>query len=80
MQKWEYCFVDPKVLSALSVNGQKIYSIKMDKTKGDRSDYGAKLRLIAQLGQDGWELVSIQRNVVRTGENDYWFKRLVDKS
>ena len=78
MPKWEYCVIQASQLTALSIDGYSIQSIKKDKAKGDDSDLAAKLRLIAELGKDGWEMVNFLRLSIND-EGTYWFKRLINE-
>jgi hypothetical protein len=70
MQKWEYCVLatDSRELHTLLPNGRKIEKIRQDERQGDGSDNDAFNRTFAQLGLDGWEMVSADNGV-------FWFKR-----
>jgi hypothetical protein len=64
VQKWEYCRLHntggPGALTVYRGDGAQQFSVKADKTQGDRSDADAARRLIATLGLDGWELVGFE--------------------
>ena len=76
MQKWEYCSLHsgdfPSLIFYKSNSAVKI-SLKLDSSKGDKSDHDAFVRAIAALGLDGWELVS---RIAEMGSNhEFFFKR-----
>jgi len=74
MQRWEYCVIQADQKVMLFPDGIKVEPIHKD--KGDDSVLTAKLRLIAQMGSDGWEMVNFERSSPNS-DYVYWFKRLV---
>lgn len=81
MQKWEYRRLRPDPGQVTSINysrGTLDYFLdKPDKSKGEHQGFDVLHRLIAILGNEGWEMFSIEVIPVRTGgtESIYWFKR-----
>jgi hypothetical protein len=76
MQQWEYCrltgYNDP-VLSFYRLDGVMSMPIKRDKARGDKSEDDARVRYIAELGHDGWELVGVAFQ--DPFNHQMWFKR-----
>jgi hypothetical protein len=77
MNKWEYCSLDwyngrGYVLTFFKSNGAVSTDLKKDKLKGDKNDWESGHRTIAELGLDGWELVSHDQEV---GRSSLYFKR-----
>ena len=78
MERWEYCLVHFGIhrLIQFTPNGRQDVDLKRDKSKGDRSDYDAAERAIAQLGLEGWELVGASSGGVAWPEV-FFFKRRI---
>ena len=61
MQRWEYChlnrFSKPYTIYFYQPSGTRVFEVKRDKSKGDGDDDAACLRMIAELGMQGWEAV-----------------------
>ena len=74
MQKWEYCgaSIYHQTLTFFTPNGPKEEKIKREKAKGDRSDWDAIHRRIAEIGLEGWELVGMFGGAPHY---TYYFKR-----
>jgi hypothetical protein len=72
MQKWEYCVLatDSRELHKLLPSERRIQKIRRDESRGDTSDNDAFNRTFAQLGLDGWEMVTADGGA-------FWFKRPV---
>lgn len=64
MQRWEYAELQYDFNGSyyyvifFKVTGSSVVDVKQDKKLGDKSHSDARRRAIAQLGLDGWELVS----------------------
>jgi len=80
MNKWEYCtlFIPVTSTSVLTIyksDGAQKFSVKRDATIRGDTDSHAVERLVADLGLDGWELISLFTNA---GATVQWaFKRPV---
>lgn len=64
MQKWEYCrlYTTPDGFSSISFcrsTGALQVPIKRDRERGDRDTIDARMRTVAELGVEGWEMVSV---------------------
>ena len=76
MQKWEYLHltIGSAVSSSLkfeySLNGERVE----EKVEGYPSDRPSTCKLMNKLGDQGWELVSVNWQL-----NYYWFKRPKNK-
>jgi hypothetical protein len=73
MHKWEYCVLatDSRELHMLLPTERRIQKIRHDESRGDTSDNDAFNRTFAQLGLDGWEMVTAEGGA-------FWFKRPVE--
>ena len=81
MQRWEYCIIDGGwgySLKLPSLSGWENIKIKRDKSQGDQNDFDAFARTIAQLGLDGWELVTQEKCTEQ--QTWLWFKRPMPES
>ena len=79
MRAWEYCYLEAvgrMTLAILSANGQKRFRIRQQRDKGDRDAWDAYCRSVAELGLDGWEMITNQR--LKPG-SVAWFKRPVSE-
>ncbi len=74
MQKWEYCSIyadqNDAFLTIYDPVRVTTTGLRRDESGGARASSDAKCRKIAELGQEGWELVSVD------GANCY-FKRVL---
>jgi hypothetical protein len=72
MQKWEYCEVSSSGshFSACfyETTGVREVELQQEEARGDHRAWDAVARYIAELGNEGWELVSTDRTM-------YIFKR-----
>ena len=72
MQQWEYCRVRTATEQPSAIfyqeTGRVLLDLKHDESKGDTRNFDAGVRFIAELGIDGWELVSVD-------EGSWYFKR-----
>ncbi|HEY7125202.1 MAG TPA: hypothetical protein VH540_14715 [Ktedonobacterales bacterium] len=80
MQRWEYAIYDITVTQGmlggtsakvvfLKHPRREVLEIKPDKSQGDRNIHDAWMRVLAQMGIEGWELAATQ------GEHIWVFKR-----
>jgi len=76
MQQWEYCRLtggSDATLNFYRVDGLISMPVKRDKARGDKSDDDARVRYIAELGRDGWELAGFA--FLDYTRPHLWFKR-----
>ncbi|HUY99347.1 MAG TPA: hypothetical protein VMU89_03285 [Thermomicrobiaceae bacterium] len=62
MAKWEYCEVQTGKDTFLALyrrQNSEVIRIQRDKSRGDRSDFDAIARTVAELGLDDWEMVGV---------------------
>lgn len=79
MTQWEYAaLVDAGTfyfLEFYKVSEELIYKIAADESQGENNLAEARNRTIAQLGIDGWELVSQSFAGIHTSTEQLLFKR-----
>ena len=80
MQRWEYSSVvvfDGVQVHRMTPESTEFTRVGREKSKGDKGFTDAAYRIIAQLGLDGWEMVSTNPPTHRPKGVVYWFKRLL---
>lgn len=90
MQKFEYCMMTLTVeggrllhtlsgrLTFLTPAGNKAHPILRDKKMGDDNVWHAAFRIIANMGNDGWEMIGMDSTSTPNDSEHtktYWFKR-----
>jgi hypothetical protein len=81
MPRWEYCQVfasrleDEGELVFLAEEGLKRAEFKRDRTLGDKNAMDAAGRVIAKLGNEGWDLIGGTPDVGTRGATGFLFKR-----
>lgn len=77
MAKWEYCELQSGKDAYLLIyrrQNSEVIRLTRDKSKGDRNDFDAIARTLAELGLDQWEMVA---STTSAGTWQAFFKRQV---
>ncbi len=77
MQKYEFCRMSiyHKLLIRFTPGGQQGRRIEQDGRMGDRTDVDACFRAMAQLGLEGWQLVTVVNDEANPGNKYFYFQR-----